>query len=88
MGKVAMTYRLMPESTDFDFDGLDRIIASKLPGGSELRDRRIVPIAFGLRSFEVMIVAEDREGTSDNVEKALGGINGIQSVESIETTLL
>ena len=88
MGKVAMTYRLMPESTDFDFGGLDRTIASKLPQGSELKDKRIVPIAFGLRSYEVMIIAEDREGTSENVERALSGIGGIQSVESIEITLL
>ncbi len=88
MGKVAMTYRLMPESTDFDFTGIDRVIKSKLPGGSELRDGRIVPIAFGLSSFEVMIVAEDREGASDSVEKALQDIKGIRSVESIEITLL
>ncbi len=88
MGKVAMTYRLMPESTDFDFGGLDRTIASKLPEGSELREGRVVPIAFGLSSFEVMIVAEDREGISDGVEKALAGISGIQSVDSVEITLL
>ena len=88
MGKVAMTYRLMPESTDFDFSGIDRVIKSKLPGGSELGDGRIVPIAFGLSSFEVMIVAEDREGASDSVEKALQDIKGIRSVESIEITLL
>ena len=88
MGKVAMTYRMMPESTDFNFDGLAATIGSNLPSGAELRDSRIVPVAFGLKSCEVMIVATDEEGVADRVENALGSISGIQSVESVETTLL
>ncbi len=88
MGKVAMTYRMMPESTDFNFEGLESSIKSRLPDGSEFRDSRIVPIAFGLRSYEVMIVATDGEGVADRVENALSGIEGIQSVEAVETTLL
>jgi translation elongation factor EF-1beta len=35
-----------------------------------------------------MIVATDEEGVADRVENALGSISGIQSVESVETTLL
>ena len=88
MGKVAMTYRMMPESTDFVFDGLESTIKSRLPKGSEFRDSRIVPIAFGLKSFEVMIVATDEEGAADRVEGVLASIEGIQSVEATETTLL
>ncbi|MBX8644415.1 MAG: elongation factor 1-beta, partial [Thermoplasmata archaeon] len=49
---------------------------------------RIVPIAFGLKSYEVMIVAEDREGTTEQIESALSSVPGIQSVESVEITLL
>ena len=88
MGKVAMTYRMMPDSTDFSFDHMVEAIRSKLPDGAEMRDGRIVPVAFGLKSFVVMIVATDDEGVADRVEGALAGIQGIQSVESIETTLL
>lgn len=88
MAKVAMTYRMMPESTDFEFDALPSAIKSRLPAGSELRDSKIVPIAFGLKSCEVMIVASDDEGVADRVESALAAIAGIQSVESIATTLL
>ncbi len=88
MGKVVMTYRLMPDSEKFNFEGIDEKIAGRLPNGAELRDRRVVPIAFGLSSSEIMIVAEDREGTTDEVESALASIGGIQSVESVEITLL
>lgn len=88
MGKVAMTYRMMPESTEYDFDRLAPAIRTKLPEGSELRDSKVVPIAFGLKSCEVMIVATDAEGVADKVEEALSSIDGIQSVEAIETTLL
>lgn len=88
MGKVAMTYRMMPDSTDFSFDHLSAAIKSKLPGGAEMRDGKVVPVAFGLKSYIVMIVATDEEGVADKVENALAGIRGIQSVESVETTLL
>jgi translation elongation factor aEF-1 beta len=88
MGKVVMTYRLMPDSENFNFEGMDVEIAGRLPHGAELRDKRVVPIAFGLMSYEIMIVADDREGTADEIERALGSIRGIQSVESIEITLL
>ncbi len=88
MGKVAMKYRLMPESTDFDFEALVGTIPSRLPAGSEMKDSRVVPVAFGLKSCEVMIVATDQEGVADAVEGVLSSLDGIQSVESLETTLL
>lgn len=83
-----MTYRLMPETTEFSFDGFGELIKQKLPAGSELKDSKVVPVAFGLNSFEVMIVATDAEGVSENVESALSSITGIQSVEAKEITLL
>jgi len=88
MGKVAMTYRLMPESADFSVSAAWNTIRSVLPAGSELKDSRVTPIAFGISAFDVMIVAEDAEGVSERIERALAAIPGIQSVESIETTLL
>ncbi|MCL4346507.1 MAG: elongation factor 1-beta [Candidatus Thermoplasmatota archaeon] len=88
MSKVVLTYRLMPDSENFDFDGMEDGIKSRLPPDCQLRDHRIVPIAFGLKSYEVMIVAEDREGTTEQIESALSSVPGIQSVESVEITLL
>lgn len=83
-----MTYRLMPDSTEFSFDGFGELIKKKLPAGSELKDSKTVPIAFGLNSFEVMIIATDAEGVTESVEGALSSIEGIQSVEAKEITLL
>jgi elongation factor 1-beta len=88
MGKVALTYRLMPSETDVDYESVISKLRSSLPESAQLREHRIVPIAFGLKALEIMIICEDTEGVAEKVENSLSSLPGIESVTPTGTTLL
>lgn len=88
MGEVAITYRIMPESTDLDIKELgDRVMeaAKKIAKVQGMQDK---PIAFGLTAILIRVIIEDKEGGPDEIEGALSGITGVQSVEAIDMTRL
>lgn len=85
MGEVAITFRVMPAGAETDIEVLkkkiDEVMATqsiKLEGIGEK------PIAFGLKALMVKVVVEDKEGLLDKVENTLSGIEGVQSIETVE----
>ena len=82
MGKVAITFRIMPESAEDDVEAIGEKI-------SELGAKQIdiEEVAFGLKALKVLFVVDDKEGGQD-LEEKLGKIEGIGSVESEGITLL
>jgi translation elongation factor aEF-1 beta len=86
MGRVAVTYRLMPESPEADLPGiLEQVKASF---GDSLVSSEISPFAFGLEVLEVVLVMDDAEGVADEAEETLKALGGIQSVEVSHLSLL
>jgi elongation factor 1-beta len=83
MGLVAATFKLMPESVETDMEAIKKEIASKM----QTKELKEVPIAFGLKLLEVLLVFEDKEGLG-SVEEKLRTIKGVASVESGDVTLL
>jgi translation elongation factor aEF-1 beta len=45
-------------------------------------------LAFGLKALHVLIVMDDKKGGADQVEAAISGVSGVQSVEIVEMGLL
>ena len=88
MGEVALNYRLMPESPETDVEGIAASLNDLMPEGAELNNHKIKPFAFGLKAIEIMVICPDSGGHSDIVEDMLGKVEGIQSVELIEMSLL
>jgi translation elongation factor aEF-1 beta len=91
MGTVAIKYRVMPEGTEVDLDGLQTKIAGVVTdAGAELHGIDIVPFAFGLKALVTTVMIPDKVGGGipDAVEEALGGLDGVQSVETIEMGLV
>ena len=83
MGLVAATFKLMPEGADADLAKIKKEIESKV----DAREIKEIPIAFGLKLIEVLLVFDDKEGIG-SVEEKLKSIHGIASVESGDVTLL
>ena len=79
MARAVVTIRLMPESTETNLKKveLDAKEAIEKTGG-ELGRTNEVPIAFGLRVLEVIIIIDEKLG-SDVFETALGKIEGVSS---------
>ena len=85
MGDVAARIRIMPSSPEVD---LEKIIA-EVRKRVDASDIQITPIAFGLKAVDVMVVIPDgTEGGTSPVEEKLRQIEGVESVETIDVTLL
>ena len=86
MGKVAVTFRIMPEGVEVDLDGVQSQVRSSL--GGSLKKLEVKPVAFGLKAVEAIVVVDDKAGEMERLEEALRGIPGVGGVETTEVTLL
>ena len=88
MGEVGLQYRVLPEGLETDLDKLRNDIEKALPEGAKLRASEQRPLAFGLKALHVLIVMDDKKGGAEQVEAAVSGVPGVQSVEIVEMGLL
>ena len=87
MGKVLVTYKIMPSDTTTDLSKMQDTIKA-LEGIGEVKDFKIEPVAFGLMSLTALIAMPDEAGITDKAEESLSKIEGVQSVETVGVTLL
>lgn len=88
LGEVAITYRILPESTDIDLRELEGKVRDASKDIAKIQGMQQKPIAFGLTALLIRVVIEDKEGGPDEIENALSGISGVQSVEALDMTRL
>ena len=88
MGEVAIIYRVMPEGPEVDLENLKKNISDIIPDRARLNKIEEKPVAFGLKSLEVQIILNDREGGVEEIEQSLGKIENVQSVETVHVGLL
>ena len=88
MGEVGMQYRILPEGLEVDLKKLEEDIKKVLPEGAKLRASEERPLAFGLKALHILIVMDDKKGGAEQVETAISGVSGVQSVEIVEMGLL
>ncbi len=86
MGKVAVSFRIMPEGVEVDLDRLQSAVRKSL--GGRLKKLEVKPVAFGLNAIEVIAVLDDASGEMERVESSLGSISGVGGLETTEVTLL
>jgi elongation factor 1-beta len=85
MGEVAITFKVMPDGAETDIEVLKKKIDEEMATQSvKLQGVGEKPIAFGLKALIVKVVVEDKEGLLDTIENALQGIDGVQSIETLE----
>ena len=82
MGNVAVTFKIMPESPDTDLEKIKKDISKKI----EIKDSKIEPVAFGLKSLRVLVVVPDK--SIENIENEIRSVEGISEVEVESSTLL
>jgi len=88
VGEVGLQYRILPEGLEVDLKKLEEDIKKVLPDGAKLRAAEQRPLAFGLKALHVLIVMDDKKGGVEQVESAITGVAGVQSVEIVEIGLL
>ncbi len=88
MGEVGLQYRVLPEDVEIDLDKLEADIRAALPEGAIFRASEKKPVAFGLKALHVLVVLDDKKGGAEQVESAISGVPGVQSVEIVQMGLL
>lgn len=88
MGEVGLQYRVLPEGLEVDLDKLRDDIKKALPEGAVMKASEQRPVAFGLKALHVLIVLDDKKGGAEQVEAAIAGVAGVQSIEIVEMGLL
>jgi elongation factor 1-beta len=82
MGRVIVTFRIMPESVEVDLDSLEKKVKEKI---NPQRIQRI-PIAFGLNAIQIVKLVEEKEGEMDRITNQIKKINGVNEVEVVTLT--
>ncbi len=85
MGQVALTLKVSLKGPDVDVGKVRKKI-SEIVDFQEIKE---IPIAFGLKMLEVLLVFDDRQGANtDEIEEKLRSIEGVASVEAGDVTLI
>lgn len=79
MGKVLVTFEIMPEGLEVDLGKMRTDIEAKVKGTGKIEQVELKPIAFGLQALMMNIVVEDEEGMMDKVEGLIISVPGVQN---------
>ncbi|HEX7468576.1 MAG TPA: elongation factor 1-beta [Methanobacterium sp.] len=88
MGEVVATIKLMPESPEMDVEKVKAEVKSSIPENTELHSIEEEPIAFGLVALKVMVVVDDAEGGTEQIEENLSKIEDVASIEVVDVRRL
>ncbi len=82
MARVLVVASIYPSSVDTDLDKLVKEIEKKLPENYEITRYDKIPVAFGLHSLKLYIIMpEESEGGTYNLEETLRSIEGVEEIE-------
>ncbi|MDD3985777.1 MAG: elongation factor 1-beta [Methanobacterium sp.] len=88
MGEVLATIKLMPESPEIDLAKVKTGIENSIPENTELHSIEEEPIAFGLVALNVMVIVDDGEGGTEQIEENLSKLEDVASIEVVDVRRL
>ena len=83
MAQVIITLKIMPETPDVDLGKVHEEALKMIVGfaGEGETKKEIEPIAFGLSALKITFVSEEAKGGTEDLEKEIEEIEGVNSVE-------
>lgn len=85
MAKAIVTMKLATTSPDVDMEQLTQNAQSCIKEHTTGDIRcEVEPMAFGLKALKVTFVVDEDESSTDTFESALGQLEGVQSVQTID----
>jgi elongation factor 1-beta len=82
MADVIITLRIMPESIEIDLEKIKDAAIEKINEfGGDVGKTEEVPVAFGLKSLNLIFVMDEKKGSTEKLEDEVSDIEGVQSVE-------
>ena len=82
MAEVVVTLKIMPDSPEADLTKIEAEAKKEVEAfEGEVGKIEQVPVAFGLKSLNVVFVMNEDKGSTEELEKNIVKINGVGSVE-------
>lgn len=83
MANAVVTIKVMPESPDVNLEELEVKVKEKIVEFAGEGDMKvdIQPVAFGLKSMNIIFVMDEAKGSTEPLEKAVEDIEGVASIE-------
>ncbi len=89
MGRVAMTYKLNPDSeVEANIEEIVEAIRLFANEVYEVQSVETKPLAFGLQFVQVHVVMDDGPGLSDKFEEMMSELVGVGEIEVLSMGLL
>jgi len=86
MANVVVTLKIMPESPEVDLNQIKESSLKHIKEFAGAGDTKITeePVAFGLKSLNILFIMDEKLGSPESLEEDIRSIKGVQSVEIID----
>ena len=83
MANVVVTLKIMPQDVNVDLSDLESKAKKEIVKFCNSKEfkTQIEPIAFGLKALVIFFVMDESIGSTEELEKKISQINGVESVE-------
>ncbi len=83
MANVIITMKIMPISPETDLSKIEEAAKAKISAFAGEGDMKTEqePVAFGLKALKILFVMDESKGSTEELEKDVATIEGINSVE-------
>lgn len=88
MGKVAVSYKVMPSDEGKDIASMERGLRDDLSKSYALGQSRIEELAFGIKVLKLIVIMSDEGGLADSVEQKIRSFPDVGEVEVEEVSLI
>jgi len=79
---VIISLKIMPESPETNLDDLSAKANEKISAfGGKVGKTEQEPVAFGLKSVNIMFSMPEEKGSTEDLEKQISDISGVNSVQ-------
>ncbi len=85
MANVIVTLKIMPQSPESDLKAIEHAASIKIKAFSgEIAKTEHVPVAFGLKSVNIMFIMDEDKGSTEALENEISRIAQVNSVDVID----
>lgn len=88
MGKVAVSYKVMPSEEGKDLAAIERGLRDDLSKNFALGNSKIEELAFGIKVLNLIVIMGDEGGLVDSVEQRIRSFPDVGEVEVEEVSLI
>ena len=85
---VAATLRIMPTDVNVDLEEIKGKLSGIIDKFGDLNSTDLKPIAFGLKSLDIVVLLNDGKGGIDEIETGLRQIDGVGDVNVLDVNRL